>query len=182
MSIDTTALAMPLRPYQVEARRAVLASVHAQAGRTFTIEVARQGGKNELSAHIELELLLRHRGDSVTLIKAAPTFEPQARISLDRLWERIVDAGLQRIARRENGNCVRLQRARQLFLSAETGSNVVGHTADLLLEIDEAQDVDPDKFDKEFAPMAAARAATTVFYGTAWDESNLLERARQAHL
>ena len=41
MSIDTTALAMPLRPYQVEARRAVLASVHAQAGRTFTIEAAR---------------------------------------------------------------------------------------------------------------------------------------------
>ena len=177
-----TMLDAPLRPYQVEARRAVLASVRAQAGRSFTIEIARQGGKNELSAHLELELLLTYRDQDVTLIKAAPTFEPQARISLERLWSRVVDAGLSAWATKENGNSVRLGRARQLFLSAEPASNVVGHTADLLLEIDEAQDVSPDKFDKEFAPMAAARAATTVFYGTAWDDSGLLERMKQAHL
>ena len=175
-------LSMPLRPYQVEARRAVLESVSTGAGRSISIEVARQGGKNELSAHLELELLLRHRGSDVTLIKAAPTFEPQARISLERLWSRMQDAGLTGQASRENGNSVRLGRARQLFLSAEPGSNVVGHTADLLLEIDEAQDVDQDKFDKEFAPMAAARAATTVFYGTAWDDGGLLERMKQKHL
>ena len=30
--------------------------------------------------------------------------------------------------------------------------------------------------------MAAANAATTVLYGTAWDDAALLERARQAHL
>ena len=182
MTSGATTLDTPLRPYQVEARRAVLESVHARAGRSFSIEIARQGGKNELSAHIELELLLRYREHDVTLIKAAPTFEPQARISLERLWERLVDAGLDASAKRENGNSVRLGRARQLFLSAEAASNVVGHTADLLLEIDEAQDVSPDKFDKEFAPMAAARAATTVFYGTAWDDAGLLERMKQAHL
>jgi hypothetical protein len=173
---------MPLRPYQVEARRGVLESVETGAGRSFSIEVARQGGKNELSAHLELELLLRYRDSDVTLIKAAPTFEPQARISLDRLWSRLQDAGLTRQAWRENGNAVRLGRARQLFLSAEPASNVVGHTADLLLEVDEAQDVDADKYDKEFAPMAAARAATTVFYGTAWDDAGLLERVKQKHL
>ena len=114
---------MPLRPYQVEARRAVLESVRSGSGRSFSIEVARQGGKNELSAHLELELLLRYRDADVTLIKAAPTFEPQARISLERLWSRVQDAGLTRQAWRENGNCVRLGRARQLFLSAEPGSN-----------------------------------------------------------
>ena len=53
---------------------------------------------------------------------------------------------------------------------------------DLLLEVDEAQDVDIDKFDKELRPMAASTGATTVFYGTAWDDANLLERAKQAHL
>ena len=58
----------------------------------------------------------------------------------------------------------------------------MGHTADLLLEVDEAQDVDIDKFDKELQPMAAASGATTVFYGTAWDDGSLLERARLAHL
>lgn len=173
---------MPLRPYQVEARKAVLASVHAGAGLTFSVEIARQGGKNELSAHLGLELLLRYRHSDVTLIKAAPTFEPQARLSLDRLWDRVLDAGLGGLATKQNGNSVHLGRARQLFLSAESGSNVVGHTADLLLEIDEAQDVDIEKFDKEFAPMAAAQAATTVFYGTAWDDAGLLERMKQTHL
>ena len=83
---------------------------------------------------------------------------------------------------RRTATAIRLGRARQLFLSAEASSNVVGHTADLLLEIDEAQDVDIDKFDKELRPMAASSGATTVFYGTAWDDANLLERAKQAHL
>src|SRR5215207_5949957 len=85
------------------------------------------------------------------------------------------------------GRCARTAtacvcRARQLFLSAEAGSNVVGHTADLLLEVDEAQDVDIEKYDKELQPMAAANGATTVFYGTAWDDANLLERSKQRHL
>ncbi len=42
--------------------------------------------------------------------------------------------------------------------------------------------MDPEKFDREFRPMAAARNATVVFYGTAWTETSLLERAKQAHL
>ncbi len=42
--------------------------------------------------------------------------------------------------------------------------------------------MDAEKFDKELPPMAAARAATTVFYGTAWDDAGLLERMKQAHL
>jgi hypothetical protein len=83
---------------------------------------------------------------------------------------------------REGGNAIRVGYARQLFLSAEPVSSIVGHTAQLLLEVDEAQDVDIDKFDKELRPMAASTSATTVFYGTAWDDANLLERARQSHL
>jgi hypothetical protein len=82
----------------------------------------------------------------------------------------------------EGGNTVRFGRASQVFLSAEPSSNIVGHTAGLLLEVDEAQDVDIDKFDKELRPMAASSGATTVLYGTAWDDANLLERTRQAHL
>jgi len=172
----------PMRPYQREIAAAVLESVRRRQGLSFSVEIARQGGKNEVSARIELNVLARCRRMGVTSIKAAPTFDPQARISLDRLWQKVQRAGLEGIAAKEGGNGVRLGRARQLFLSAEPASNVVGHTADLLLEIDEAQDVDVDKFDKELQPMAAASGATTVFYGTAWDDGNLLERARQAHL
>ena len=172
----------PLRPYQGEIAGAVLDSVRRRRGLSFSVEIARQGGKNEVSARIELNVLARCRRMAVTSIKAAPTFEPQARISRERLWERVMQAGLAGLASKEGGNCIRLGRARQLFLSAEPSSNVVGHTADLLLEVDEAQDVDIEKFDKDLQPMAAASGATTVFYGTAWDDGSLLERARQSHL
>lgn len=182
MKEATTALSSPLRPYQLVAARAIVESVARRRGLSFSVEIARQGGKNELSARVELYLLSRYFDQNVTSIKAAPTFKPQARISFDRLWDRLEDAGLSDWAVKEQGNAIRLGKARQLFLSAHPSSNVVGHTADLLLEIDEAQEVDAEKFEKEFQPMAANRGATTVFYGTAWDDVNLLERAKQAHL
>jgi hypothetical protein len=59
---------------------------------------------------------------------------------------------------------------------------VVGATADILLEIDEAQDVAPEKFERDFRPMASTRNATTVLYGTAWSDTTLLARQRAANL
>jgi hypothetical protein len=181
-AVSVASLSSPLRPYQVEAAKAIVESVVKRRGLTFSVEIARQGGKNEMSARIELLLLAASCNRAVTSIKAAPTLRPQAQISLRRLWQRVQDAGLEKWVVKENGNCIRFGRARQLFLSASAQSNIVGHTADLLLEIDEAQDVDIDKFDKELRPMAASAGATTVLYGTAWDDANLLERSKQAHL
>jgi hypothetical protein len=156
------------RPYQVAVMRAVLRSVSAGAGRTFSVMVARQGGKNELSAQLELALLITYafKGD-LDAVKCAPTFTPQGRVSLRRLWSRLDAMGLPVPAAIENGYIVRLGRARQVFLSAEPEANVAGHTCHTLLEVDEAQDVDADKFDKDFRPMAATTNATTVYYGTA---------------
>ena len=171
-----------LRPYQVEAGRAILESVRTGQGESFSVEMARQGGKNELSAQLEALLLTLHMRRDVDAVKCAPTFEPQGRISLRRLWSRLQEAGLGPLASMEAGHVVRVHRARLVFLSAEPGANVVGHTAQLLLEVDEAQDVDKEKFDRDFRPMAATANATTVFWGTAWDDSTLLERAKQRHL
>ncbi len=159
----------------------MLASVYGGIGHTITIEIARQGGKNELSAQIELLLLSRFANRPLDAVKCAPTFAPQLRLSMRRLWRCIEQAGLARGSRRET-NTILLGRARVIFLSAEPGANVVGHTAGLLLEVDEAQDVDPEKFDREFRPMAATTNATTVYYGTTWDDTTLLERAKQANL
>lgn len=171
-----------LRPYQREAARAILKSALGGHGGSFSVLIARQGGKNELSAQIELALLLAGWRRPVEAIKCAPTFDPQCRISLRRLWQRLsalpLPAGLAAI---EEGSAVRLGRARQRFLSAEPGAHVVGHTAHALLEVDEAQDVGPEKFAKEFLPMAAAGNATIVYYGTAWDETNLLAAAIARH-
>lgn len=170
-----------VRPYQAEAARAVVESVRTRRGDSITIEIARQGGKNELSAQIELLLLAashRRGGDAV---KCAPTFRPQLRVSMRRLWTRIGQSGLAALSKME-ANAISIGGARLLFLSAEAGASVVGHTASLLLEVDEAQDVDIEKFDREFRPMAATTNATTVYYGTAWDDRTLLERAKQANL
>ncbi len=183
MTTPAARSALPrLRPYQAEAGRAIVGSVLRGEGRSFSVEIARQGGKNELSAQIEAFLLMTNAGRSVDGIKCAPTFQPQAKISLQRLLARLRGAGLAPPAELEEGRAVRLGGARILFLSAEPGASVVGHTVGLLLEVDEAQDVDPDHFDHAFRPMAAATGATIVYYGTAWDDATLLERAKRHHL
>ena len=170
-----------LRPYQTEIARAILGRVASRAGGSISVEVARQGGKNETSAQVELLILVAHASAGGTLIKCAPTFHPQAQISLDRLESRAYVAGLGRAVHR-TGATVRCGRALAHFLSAERGANVVGHTADLLLEVDEAQDVDPEKFDRDFRPMAAASDAPVVYYGTPWGSHSLLAQARAHHI
>ena len=171
-----------LRPYQVEIGRAVMDSVLNERGLTFTVEIARQGGKNELSAQMEVLLLAMFSAKGGNLVKGAPTFDPQVRTSMDRLKERLGHAGLGGLWSAEAGGAVRLGRVRQLFLSAEPSSNVVGATAHVLIEMDEAQDVDRDKFYKEFRPMGASTNVTTVLYGTPWRGDSLLEEVKQANL
>jgi len=181
MSTETPVRFSRLRPYQSLPGRAIVDSALNRRGLTFTVVMARQAGKNELSAHVELFLLAKNAKRSLDGVKCAPTFDPQARISLRRLWGLIGGAGLEPLATREDGHAVRFGRARQLFLSAEPAASVVGHTASLLLEVDEAQDVEREKFDREFRPMAATANATTVYYGTPWDDTTLLEQAAQSN-
>ena len=173
---------LELRPYQVEIGRAVLNSVLHNRELTFTVEIARQGGKNELSAQLEVLLLTLIMAKGGNLIKGAPTFDPQVRISLARLKERLKEAGLWGPWSPEAGHVLRLGKVRQVFLSAEPSSNVVGATAHILLEMDETQDVNRDKFYKEFRPMGASTNITTVLYGTPWKGDTLLEGVKQANL
>ena len=70
-----------LRPYQQEVALAVLDSVFGRKGFTFSVEIARQGGKNELSAQLELLLLTLYMAEPQNLIKCSPTFKPQTVIS-----------------------------------------------------------------------------------------------------
>ncbi|GIW05543.1 MAG: hypothetical protein KatS3mg060_0348 [Dehalococcoidia bacterium] len=171
-----------LRPYQREPLRAILRSILARDGRTFSIMMSRQAGKNELSAQLEVGLLVRFAAQGGDGIKASPTFRPQTLTSLARLIARLHDAGLGALWIPEHGQTIRLGRARMRFFSAAPTANVVGATAGLILEIDEAQDVDAEKYQKDFRPMGATTNATTVLYGTAWDGTTLLERAKEEHL
>jgi len=171
-----------LRPYQREAASAILDSVLGRKGLTFSVEMARQGGKNELSAQLELLLLTFYMTQTRNLVKCSPTFKPQTVISMMRLRDRLNDAGFSGIWTPELGYIIRLGNARAIFLSADESANVVGNTAHILLEIDEAQDVSREKYSKEFKPMGATTNVTTVHYGTTWDDSTLLEEVKQSNL
>jgi hypothetical protein len=146
------------------------------------VEIARQGGKNELSAHLEVLLLTLHMARGGSLVKCSPTFKPQTIISMQRLKERLDEFGFDGIYHTEMGYIISLGAARQVFLSAEESASVVGHTADILLEIDESQDVSKEKYTKEFRPMGSSTNVTTVHYGTTWDDSTLLEEIKQSNL
>lgn len=173
---------MELRSYQQEVARAVIASIEGNLGLTFSVEIARQGGKNELSAHLEVLLLTMFISIGGSGIKCSPTFKPQTLISMGRLKERLDEYGYGGIWGTEAGYIIRLGNARWVFLSAEEGSSVVGHTAEILLEVDEAQDVSVEKYTRDFRPMASAHNTTTVLYGTAWDDATLLEEVKQLNL
>jgi hypothetical protein len=171
-----------LRPYQREVASAILDSVFGRKGLTFSVEMARQGGKNELSAQLELLLLTLYMTQPQNLIKCSPTFKPQTVISMMRLKDRLNDAGFSGIWAAELGYIIRLGNARAIFLSADEQANVVGNTAHILLEIDESQDVSKEKYTKEFKPMGATTNVTTVHYGTTWDDSTQLEEVKQSNL
>jgi len=173
---------MNLRPYQREVARAVLDSIQYRRGLTLSVEIARQGGKNELSAHLELLLLTLFMAQGGNLIKCSPTFKPQTIISMQRLKERLDEFGFNGIYHTEMGYIITLGNARAVFLSAEESSSVVGHTADILMEIDESQDVSREKYTKEFRPMGSASNVTTVHYGTTWDDATLLEEVKLTNL
>jgi len=172
-----------LHPYQRQVALAVLDSVFNKKGLTFSVEIARQGGKNELSAQLELLLLtLFMAALPQNLVKCAPTFKPQTVISMTRLKDRLNDAGFSGIWTSELGYIIRLGSAKAIFLSADESANVVGNTAHILLEVDESQDVSKEKYTKEFKPMGATTNVTTVHYGTTWDDLTLLEEVKQTNL
>ena len=69
---------------------------------------------------------------------------------MERLKQRLDDFGFDGIYRLHMGYIVQLGNAKIIFLSAEGSSSVVGHTADILLEIYEAQDVSKEKYTSLF--------------------------------
>jgi len=166
----------PLRRYQLEIAQAIITSVLHRQGLTFAVMLPRQSGKNETQAQIEAYLLNLYQRVGGQIVKASPTFKPQTQNSIRRLQQALDNDWNKQAAETESGYIVRLGKARALFFSAEPSANVVGATASLLLECDEAQDVEETKWQKDFVPMAASTNATRVLWGTAWTSNTLLAR------
>lgn len=180
-----------LRKYQREPARAIVRSVLEGRGDTIVVMFPRQSGKNELQAQIESYLLALFAIQGGEMVKISPTWKPQSLNAMRRL-EHVLKKNVYAArawryqkehffkADKESGYIYRIGRARIIFLSGSPEANIVGATADLLLEVDEAQDVQQAKYDKDVAPMAASTNATRVFWGTAWTSKTLLARERRA--
>ncbi|MFC1922775.1 hypothetical protein ACFLY4_05745, partial [Chloroflexota bacterium] len=172
---------LKLRDYQVEVAQAIIDSVREKAGRSIVVMFPRQSGKNELQAQIETYLLLLLGQLGTEMVKASPTWKPQSINAMRRL-ERVMERNMLTARRwiKESGYVYRIDKSRIYFFSGGETSNVVGATANELLQCDEAQDISTRKWDKDFAPMAASTNATRVFWGTAWTSRTLLARERKA--
>jgi hypothetical protein len=168
---------LKLRNYQREVAQAVTNSVFKCQGLSFVMMFPRQSGKNELQAQIETYLLLLLSQQSAEIVKISPTWKPQTLNAMRRL-ERVLQKNLitRSMWTKESGYIYRLNTARIFFFSGGPQANIVGATASTLLEVDEAQDVEIAKFDKDIAPMAASTNATRIFWGTAWTSRTLLHR------
>lgn len=170
----------PLRRYQRAPFLAALRAAEAHDADIVVLRFPRQSGKNEVSARIEATLLANYRHTAQQGVKAAPTQNPQAVRSLARLAKHLQLCGFRRGRDFAAGSdMVRLGLAEWWFGSGEPGANVVGATAGLALEFDEAQSFDQDKHDRDYSPMAASTAAARIYYGTAWTEFDVLETARR---
>ncbi len=165
-----------LRNYQRSVLQTLVRAVLNGEGGSYAVLFPRQSGKNELQAQLEALLLAMHATRGGEIIQISPTLRPQAQIAMRRLQSVLHANPITRGRWRKNGAGLQLGNASVRFLSAAPESNIVGATASLLLSIDEAQDVDIEKYDREIAPMAAATNAVRVFWGTAWTSQTLLAR------
>lgn len=169
-----------LRNYQKEVASAITQSILRENGLSFVVIFPRQSGKNLLQAQLEVYLMSMLAENGAEMVKFSPTYQPQSLNAMRRL-ESALEANLFTRGhwRKSAGNHYRLRNAHMTFLSAAPGSNVVGATASTLLQLDEAQDIEIGKYDKQIAPMAASTNATRVFWGTAWTDQTLLARELQ---
>jgi len=174
---------LKLRRYQVSIARSVVHSALNGLGLGFVVIFPRQSGKNELQAQIQAYLLTLNSGGQQEMVQISPTWRPQTENAMYRLESTL---SKNRIVKdrwsKHFGHVYQVGTARINFLSGSPTSSIVGATANLLLSIDEAQDIQIDKFDKEIAPMAASTNATRVFWGTAWTSNTLLAREEKAAL
>ncbi len=167
-----------LRPYQIAPARAIIQSALTGDGASFAVVFARQSGKDELLAQVIAFLLIHRQLHGGEIVVAAPSLVPQGQITLRRIEERLRAAALfAPEIQTEGGHIIRVGRASARFVSAGPMAQARGATASLLLVANEAQDIEPERWDAVFDPMGASTNATTVFAGTVWTRNTLLARA-----
>jgi hypothetical protein len=149
----------------------------------MVVIASRQIGKNECKARFEARLasLFQDSQRKATALTFAPTRAPQLVISKDRLKEIIEDSPYLRDVLKpafHEWYQFKAGRFTLSFLSADKDANTAGHTATVVEQLDESQDILDAQFKKICQPMTAATGAPIVFYGTEWNVDSLLHQQR----
>ena len=170
-----------MRPYQLEPAKAIINSIKKKRGDTIVLIISRQAGKDELLANLLCYLLRYYAHRELGMVVANPTYKPQTINSIMRLESRL-NSNINTLGQwsKRSDFMRRVGQTSVSFLSGDATSNVVGAVASLLLVINEAQDITPAKYDKDFAPMVASTNATRLIVGTTWTSNTLLAREEDA--
>lgn len=179
--------------YQLEVADAIIYSAIQGLGWYFVIMISRQAGKNEISAFIQHYLLLYgwYFGVKISGVKFAPVHKPQVQASMDRIeGADTADSGglagsviTKNLYQKSDGYKYHLGTPRDTnkwsFLSINPRADVASQTAFTLLEGDEAQDIDANKWERDAQPMGSFNNATTVLYGVAWTKGSFIYKGMQ---
>ena len=169
--------------YQQTPAAAILDSVRRNLGLTFVLILPRQSGKDELMCQLKVYLMRLLSNMDRSMVEVNPTYKPQTINAILRLENRLSSNRMTRGQWGKRSDHIRMiGGCRTTFLSGDGSASVVGATADLMLIVNEAQDISPAVYDKNFAPMCASTNATRVFCGTVWTSHSLLSREKTAAL
>lgn len=164
----------------------ILAKWRGELNDVFDMVViaCRQAGKNECKARLEIRLgaLFRDSLRKATALTFAPTRSPQLVISKDRIKEICEDSPLCRNVFKPEWHewyqfC--MGRFKLSLLSADKDANTAGHTASVVEQLDETQDIIESQYEKVCRPMVSSTGAPSIFYGTEWNVDSLLHRKRE---
>lgn len=148
----------------------------------MTIQSARQTAKNEIAALVQARALILNSESGGDYIRAAPTWRPQIVFSKQRLERHLrADPLTMGRWRCQEGFLYSLGKARLMMLSSDKHASVVGATASIALDMDEAHHTDRDKFEEEFQPMRARTNAPCILWGVAAAGQDLLESYRRTN-
>lgn len=172
----------PLYPFQFKIISLLQKEMLKPQGGMFTIRLPRQSGKNEISAFLQKWAMLAFQKRGGIYIRTAPTYRPQIVNSKLRLESSFKNDPLFKTKPRpREGYIYEFGTVQVKFLSSQKQSNVVGDTASIALDIDEAHTVDQHKFYEDFYPMSSSKGVPIFLFGPAAVKADLLYETRIAN-
>ena len=165
---------------QEELGRALLKSVSAREGATFTVDVQNAAAVTDLITGLRSWLMVVGAGTGVASATVSPTFLGEtfpAMLALVRELERA--AGGSGVTWQPSGpRTIQVGRAKHVFVSRDRP--VAGKTPnpDGIVEVVDAQHIDRDWFFERVSPRCQAPGLTHVFYGMPGVQGSIYEEIR----